>query len=263
MDAFETIIYEKSEAIAWLTLNRPDVLNAVNLQMRDELWTAFQAVRDDPDVAVLIIKGAGDRGFSAGADISEFGTAPSFVEARRARRERDLWGLMLGLEKILIAAIHGFALGAGLEMSLCCDLRIAAAARLGLPEVSLGYIPSAGGTQLLPRTVGPGVAMGMVLSGDAVDAEEALRLGLVHRVVPRERLYTEAEAWARKLAARPQLALRYAKEAISQGLSMTLAEGLALESRLATLVLTSDEAGRGLRRTQGSRSQSPGRNQRE
>lgn len=262
VDAFETIIYEKRDAIAWLTLNRPDVLNAVNLRMRDELWTAFQAVRDDPDVAVLIVKGAGGRGFSAGADISEFGTAPSFVDARRARRERDLWGLMLALDKIIIAAIHGFALGAGLEMSLCCDLRIAAAdARLGLPEVSLGYIPSAGGTQLLPRTISPGVAMGMVLSGDAVDAEEAFRLGLVHRVVPRERLYTEAEAWAQKLAARPQPALRYAKEVVTQGLSMTLAEGLALESHLATLLLASDEAARGLHRTQSSQTPSPGRNQ--
>lgn len=254
MNAFETIIYEKRDAVAWLTLNRPDVLNAVNLQMRDELWTAFQAVRDDPDVAVLIVKGAGERGFSAGADISEFGTAPSFAEARRARRERDLWGLMLDLDKIVIAAIHGFALGAGLEMSLCCDLRIAADdARLGLPEVSLGYIPSAGGTQLLPRTISPGVAMGMVLSGDAVDAEEALRLGLVHRVVPRERLYTEAEAWAQKLAARPQPALRHAKEAVTQGLSMTLAEGLALESHLATLLLATDEAARGLRQAQRNR----------
>ncbi len=242
MDAFDTIIYEKSDAIAWLTLSRPDVLNSVNLHMRDELWTAFQAVRDDPDVAVLIIKGAGDRAFSAGADISEFGTAPSFVDARRARHERDLWGLMLSLDKILIAAIHGFALGAGCEMSMCCDLRIASEdARLGLPEVNLGYIPSAGGTQLLPRTISPGIAMGMILSGDAIDAQEAHRLGLVHRVVPRQRLYDESEAWARKLAARPQLALRYAKEAVTQGLSMTLAEGLELESRLAALLRTSTQ----------------------
>jgi enoyl-CoA hydratase/carnithine racemase len=245
MTAFDTIVYEKSDAVAWLTLNRLDVLNAVNLHMRDELWTAFQAVRDDPDVAVLIIRGAGERAFSAGADVSEFGTAPSFVDARRARHERDLWGLMLSLDRVLIAAIHGFALGAGLEMSMCCDLRIAADdARLGLPEVNLGYIPSAGGTQLLPRTISPGVAMGMILSGDPVDADEALRLGLVHRVVPRDRLYPEAEAWARELAARPRLAMRYAKEAVTQGLSMTLSEGLELENRLATMLLASTQSTR-------------------
>ena len=248
MNPFQTIIYDKQGEVAWLTLNRPQVLNAVNLQMRDELWTVMEAVRDDPDLRVLIIRGAGERAFSAGADISEFGTAPSVVEARRARRERDLWGLMLSLPLPLIAAIHGFALGAGCEMSMCCDFRIASEdARLGLPEVSLGYIPSAGGTQLLPRTVSPGVAMGLILSGDAIDAQEALRVGLVQRVVPRERLYPEAEALARSLAARPGEALRWAKQAILQGLDLPLDQGLALEARLASLALASPEAATGLR----------------
>ena len=167
MDGFQTVIYEKRQGIAWLTLNRPRMLNAMNMAMRDELWTVMEAVRDDPDAGVLIIKGAGERAFSSGADISEFGTSPSYIEARRARRERDLWQLMLDLDKPLIAAIQGFALGAGCEMSMCCDLRIASEdARFGLPEVGLGYIPSAGGTQLLPRTVPPGVAMEMILSGE-------------------------------------------------------------------------------------------------
>src|SRR4030042_2757108 len=122
---FATLLYEKKDGIAWVTLNRPDTLNAVNLQMRDELWEVLRARRDDPEVGVAVFKGAGERAFSAGADISEFGTAPSVVEARRARRERDLWGLMLSLPLPLIAAIHGFALGAGCEMSMCCDFRIA------------------------------------------------------------------------------------------------------------------------------------------
>jgi enoyl-CoA hydratase len=247
VNPFQTIIYDKRGEVAWLTLNRPDVLNAVNLQMRDELWTVMEAARDDPDLRVLIIKGAGERAFSAGADISEFGTAPSVVEARRARRERDLWGLMLSLPLPLIAAIHGFALGAGCEMSMCCDFRIASEdARFGLPEVSLGYIPSAGGTQLLPRTISPGIAMGLVLSGDAIDAWEARRLGLVQRVVPRDRLYPEAEALARALAARPAEALRQAKQAALQGLDMPLDQGLALEARLASLALASREARTGL-----------------
>jgi enoyl-CoA hydratase len=234
---FQTVIFEKREGIAWLTLNRPHVLNAMNMQMRDELWTVMEAVRDDPDTRVLIVKGAGERAFSAGADVSEFGTAPSYVEARRARRERDLWQLMLDLDKPLIAAIHGYALGAGCEMSMCCDLRVASDdARLGLPEVKLGYIPSAGGTQLLPRTISPGVAMEMVLTGDDIDAATALGLGLVHRVVDRGRLYAEAEAWARGLMTRSPAVLRYAKEAVTRGLEVSLEEGLAMERRLARLL---------------------------
>ena len=234
----DTLLYEKRDGIAWVTLNRPEVLNAINIRMRDELWGVMHAVRDDPEVRVVIFKGAGERAFSAGADVSEFGTAPSYVESRRARRERDLWGLMLSLEKPLIAAIHGYALGAGIELPMCCDLRIASEdARLGLPEVSLGYIPSAGGTQTLPRHVPPGVAMHMILTGDPIDAGTALRHGLVQRVVPRERLYQEAESLARTLMSRGPLALRLAKRAVLEGLELPLAEGLALERRLAARAL--------------------------
>ena len=235
---FDTLLYDKQDGIAWITLNRPDVLNAINMRMRDELWDVVQAARDDPEVLVVIFKGAGERAFSAGADISEFGTAPSYVESRRARRQRDLWGLMLSLEKPLIAAIHGYALGAGIELPMCCDLRIASEdARLGLPEVSLGYIPSAGGTQTLPRHIPPGVAMHMILTGDPIDAQAALRHGLVQRVVPRQRLYQEAEALARTLMSRGPLALRLAKRAVLEGLDLPLAEGLALERRLAARAL--------------------------
>src|SRR3989454_4522235 len=235
----QTLLYETtSEALAWIPLNRPDVLNAINVQMRDDLWDLMHAVRDDPDVRVVIFKGAGDRAFSAGADISEFGTAPSYVEARRGRRERDLWGFMLSLDKVLIAAIHGFALGAGIELPMCCDLRIAAEdARLGLPEVGLGYIPSAGGTQTLPRHMPPGIAMSMILTGDPIDAQTAYRYGLVQRVVPRERLYEEAEALARKIMSQPQAAVQLAKRAVVEGVELPLAEGLALESRLAAQAL--------------------------
>ena len=235
---FDTLLYDKQDGIAWVTLNRPDLLNAINMRMRDELWDVVQAVRDDTEVQIVIFRGAGERAFSAGADISEFGTAPSYVESRRARRQRDLWGLILSLEKPLIAAIHGYALGAGIELPMCCDLRIASEdARLGLPEVSLGYIPSAGGTQTLPRHVPPGVAMHMILTGDPIDAGTALRHGLVQRVVPRERLYQEAESLARTLMSRRQLALRLAKRAVLEGLDLPLAEGLALERRLAARAL--------------------------
>ena len=240
MNEFATVIFEKREGIAWLTLDRPQVMNAMNTLMRDELWTVMEAVRDDPDTRVLIVRGAGERAFSAGADVGEFGTAPSYVEARLARRERDLWQLMLDLDKPLIAAIHGYALGAGCEMSMCCDLRVASEnARFGLPEVKLGYIPSAGGTQLLPRTVGPGIAMEMILTGDDIDAATALRLGLVHKVVARERLNDEAEVWARELLTRSPAVLRYAKEAVTRGLEVSLEEGLAMERRLGRLLTAS------------------------
>jgi len=246
--AFATLTYEKDGGIARVTLNRPETLNAVNLQMRDDLWEVLHALSEDPDVGVAVFKGAGERAFSAGADISEFGTAPSIVEARRARRERDVWGYMLAIEKPLIAAIHGFALGAGIELSMCCDLRIAAEdARIGLPEVTLGYIPSAGGTQLMPRIIRPGVAMGLILSGDAIDATEALRVGLVHRVVPRDRLYAEAERLARRLIGLSPLALRLAKAAVTQGLDLPLAEALDLEARLARQALAGGDAREGLR----------------
>jgi enoyl-CoA hydratase/carnithine racemase len=233
-----TLIYEKATGgLAWITLNRPEVLNAINMQMRDELWNLMHAVRDDPEVGVVIFKGAvlpGKDAFSAGADISEFGTAPSYVEARRARRERDLWGFMLSLDKVLIAAIHGFALGAGIELPMCCDFRIASEdARLGLPEVGLGYIPSAGGTQTLPRHLPPGIAMQMILTGDPIDAQTAFRYGLVQRVVPRDRLYPEAESLARKVLSRPAEAVRRAKRAVVEGMELPLAHGLALEAQLA------------------------------
>ncbi len=239
MDAFETIIFEKdAHGVGWLTLNRPDVHNAVNLRMRDELWTAFQAVRDDPDLRVLVIRGAGDRAFSSGADISEFGTAPSYVEARRARQERDVWALMLSLDCPLIAAIQGWALGAGLEMSLFCDIRLCSPdAKFALPEVDLGYIPSAGGTQTLARAIARGPAAEMILTGNLVDAQEAYRVGLVNRIVPREQLYDEAAALARRIVERPAAALRYARQAMVQGMDLPLPEGLALEARLALMNL--------------------------
>lgn len=232
----DLVLYEKQGRLARLTLNRPQALNAINLVMRDRLWEILHAVRDDPDVGVLLIDAAGERAFSAGADITEFGTAPSYIAARNARRQRDLWGLLLSLPQPVIAAVHGYAYGAGCEMSLCCDLRIGADdLRFALPEVTLGYIPSAGGTQLLPRVIPPGPAMAMILSGEPIDATEALRLGLLQRVVPHARLLNEARALAALLLSRPPAALALAKRAITGGLDLPLPQGLALETRLAAL----------------------------
>lgn len=179
--------------VATITLNRPDRLNAINLAMRDLLWTYLLACRDIPGVRVIVFRGEG-RAFSAGADISEFGTAPSLMEARRARLQRDLWWLLLTHPCKTIARMHGYCFGAGLELPLCCDVRVAAeGATFALPEVTLGYIPSAGGTQTLPRRVPPGVAAHLILSGEPVDTDAALRWGLVERVVPGDALDAEVE----------------------------------------------------------------------
>jgi len=233
MSPFETIIYRKQEAVAYVTLNRPQVLNVYNVRMRDELSEALCAVRDDPEVKVVILHGAGDRAFCAGADLNDFLTAPPPVFARLARWRRDLWGLFLSLPQPLIAALHGFVLGSGLEIALCCDLRIAAEdARFGLPEMGLGFIPAAGATQTLPRAIGRAQALYMLLTSDLLDAPQAQRLGLVNRVVPRARLLATAEQLAQHILALPEPAVRAAKEAVKRGMELSLREALDLEKRL-------------------------------
>ena len=165
--------------VATVTLNRPERLNAIDLEMRDLLWEHLRACAEIPEVGVILFRGEG-RAFSAGADISEFGTAPSVMAARSARHERDLWWLLLNHRCVTIARMHGFCFGAGLELPLCCDVRIASDdATFALPEVTLGYIPSAGGTQTLPRLIPPAIAASMILTGEPIDSEDALRWGLV------------------------------------------------------------------------------------
>ena len=223
--------------IAWITLDRPERLNAVHMAMRDQLWDLLTLLRDDPAVRVAVFAGAGDRAFSAGADVTEFGTAPSLMAARGSRQERDLWGLMAGLRIPLLAAMHGYVYGAGLELSMYCDLRIAAEdTRLALPEVTLGYIPSAGGTQTVARAIGRSEALRMVTTGEPLDAAEAYAVGLVHEVVPLGDLDARALARAEHLASLPSDALRATKRAVVDGIDLPLAEGLRLEARLAGIV---------------------------
>jgi len=234
VNGFKTLIYEKKEAIASVTLNRPEALNVYNIQMRDGLYEVLSAIKDDDEVRVGIFKGAGERAFCAGADLSEFLTAPSPTEARRIRFERDVWGLFLSIPQPLIAAVHGYVLGSGIEIALCCDIRIASDdAKFGLPEVGLGIIPAAGATQTLPRTIGRAKALEMLLTNRWIDAEEALQIGLVNNVVPKDRLLQVAEELAEKIASHDPLAVRNAKQAVIRGLELPLAEGLELEKRLA------------------------------
>lgn len=237
------ILYDKPiDGVASITLNRPEALNAINMAMRDELWTYVQAAQLDPDVRVLVIRGEGPRAFSAGADISEFGSAPSLHESREARRLRDLWALLEDLPIPTIAALHGFCFGAGIELPLYCDLRIAADdTRIALPEVTLGYIPSAGGTQLMPRIAPPGVASGLILTGDPIDAQQALTWGIVHRVVPAHELDTAVFAFAERLAdADPGIAAAV-KRSIRRGLDLPMSTAIrqdALTARRLTNTLS-------------------------
>jgi enoyl-CoA hydratase len=233
MSGFEVIIYQKQDGIGHVTLNRPEALNAYNLQMRDELYQVLGAIKDDPEVEVVIFKGAGEKAFCAGADLTEFLTAPPPVAARQVRWERDVWGLFLSITKPFIAALHGYVLGSGIEIALCCDIRLASEdARFGLPEPGLGIIPAAGGSQTLPRTIGRAGALEILLSGRWVTAGEACRLKLVNRVVSRAELLPEAERLAGRIKAHNVLAVSYAKQAVIQGLDLSLEEGLELEAKL-------------------------------
>ncbi len=248
MSAFETIIYEKKDGIAYVTLNRPEVMNRHNTRMRDDMYQVLTAIKDDPDVMVAVFKGAGERAFCVGADLSEFGTAPPPVMARQVRFERDIWGLFPKLKQPLIAAVHGYALGSGVEIACFCDIRIASEdAVFGLPEVSLGMIPAGGGTQTVPRIIGIGRTLEIFLTGKRIDAKEAHRIGLVNLVVSREELYPKVDEMAKKIASRGPIAVRCAKEAINRGIELTLDEGLALERKLARIVAKTEDAAEGVR----------------
>ena len=230
MSAFETLIYEKEDALALVTLNRPRVLNAFNIQMRDDLFEVLSAIRDDDEVRVALVRGSGEKAFCAGADLSEFLTAPSPVAARQIRFNRDVWGLLLSIPQPLVAVLHGYVLGSGIEMALCCDLRIASDdAQFGLPEVELGIIPAAGGTQTLPRAVGRASALEMLLTGRRIDAMEALQRKLVNRVVPAEELMETARRMAEKITVYDPDIIKRIKKAIVRGMDLPLAQALDLE----------------------------------
>lgn len=234
MNGFETIIFEKVGHVAYITLNRPETLNAHSVQMRDDMVEALGAIIDDDEVRVTILKGAGDRAFCTGADLSEFLTAPPPTAAREVRFDRDLWGLLLSVPQPIIAALHGYVLGSGIEMAVCCDLRFASDdARFGLPEMGLGMIPAAGGTQTVPRAMGLAKALEMTLTNRWIDADAALAAGLVNRVVPREALSGLAEETALKIAESDSELMRRAKRAIWLGLDLPLAQGLELEARIS------------------------------
>jgi enoyl-CoA hydratase/carnithine racemase len=241
---YENILLEKKNAIAYVTVNRPKVLNALNMATMEELRAAFTEIKSDALIRVAILTGAGEKAFVAGADIAELAKQDAVSGKEYTHRGQAVLDLIENLGKPVIACINGFALGGGCELAMACTMRLASEnAKLGQPEVKLGIIPGYGGTQRLPRLVGKGLAMQMVLTGETITAQEAHRIGLVNEVIAAAELIPRAEAIAAKIIANAPLAVQYAMEAVNKGMEMTLAEGLFLEAALfGVCCATSDKA---------------------
>ena len=245
---YETLLYEKRDGLGYLTLNRPEKLNALNRKVMDELDACFRNFREDSEVKVVILTGAGEKAFAAGADIKELAELSPVEGKEFARRGQGVLDGIENLGKPVIAAVNGFALGGGCELALACTLRIASeTARFGQPEAKLGMIPGYAGTQRLPRLVGKGRALELLLSGEPIPAQEAYRLGLVNQVVEPQNLITAAEALARKIMVNAPLAVRFALEAVNHGLQMTQEEGQFLEATLFGLCCATEDMKEGTR----------------
>jgi enoyl-CoA hydratase len=230
---FKNLLTKKSDGIGWITINRPDKLNAMNIETIEELKTAFRDFEHDTEVKAVILTGAGEKAFVAGADISEFVRLDAELGSHFSRQGQALTRAIENYPKPVIAAVNGYALGGGTEIALACHIRLASEnAKLGQPEVKLGIIPGYGGTQRLARLVGKGKAMEMILSGRIIEAREAGEVGLINRVVPAAELLSAAEAMAKEIIKNAPLALAYSIEAINQGLDMTLDDGLELEAQI-------------------------------
>jgi enoyl-CoA hydratase len=244
---FENILLEKKNAIAYVTVNRPKVLNALNAATLEELRAAFTDIGSDAAIRVAILTGAGEKAFVAGADISELAKQEPVPVKEYTLRNQSVLALIENLGKPVIACINGFALGGGCELAMACTMRLASEnAKLGQPEVKLGVIPGLGGTQRLPRLVGKGMAMQLVLSGEMISAQEAHRIGLVNEVTAAAELIPRAEAIAQKIIANAPLAVQYAMEAVNRGLEMNLPEGMYLEAVLFGLCSASEDKKEGI-----------------
>jgi enoyl-CoA hydratase/carnithine racemase len=246
--SYETLLYEQREGIAYVSIHRPEKLNALNNRVMAELKTCFEAIQSNDEVRAVILQGAGERAFVAGADIGELSLLDSQRGKEASRRGQELADLIENLGKPVIAAIHGYALGGGCELAMACTLRIASEdARFGQPEVKIGIIPGYGGTQRLPRLVGKGRALEMILTGEPITAQEAFRMGLVNCVVPKKDLIATAEALARKIMANAPLAVNLSIEAVNHGLEMSQREGEFLEAELFGLCCATEDMKEGTR----------------
>ena len=240
---YATLNLEKRDGVAWITLNRPEALNAINDEIREGLAVTMEALDQDDAIRVVVVRSAGPRAFSVGADIKEVRPAETAIEARE-RLARSAWSeAVAACSKPVIASIHGYCLGGGMELALACDVRIAAAgAVFALPEIDLGLLPGGGGTQRLARLVGLGRALDLILSGDRLDASRAYELGLVTRISACvDTLVADTDSLALRLAAKPAQALKLIKEAVVAGCDLPLGEGLKLERNLFSLLLSTED----------------------
>ena len=238
----ENVRLEKKNKTAYVTIDRPKVLNALNMATMQELHQVFTELKDDKEIRVVILTGGGEKAFVAGADINELAKNDAVQAKAYTHRGQAVLDLIENLGKPVIACINGFALGGGCEIAMACTMRLASEnAKLGQPEVKLGIIPGYGGTQRLPRLVGTGLAMQMVLTGEMISAQEAHRIGLVNEIVPADRLIPRAEEIAGKVIGMAPLAIQYCMEAVNQGMNMTLQEGLFLEATLFGLCCATED----------------------
>ena len=244
---YATLLYEKKETIGILTINRPKKMNALSNQMISEMKAALEKIEQDDTLRVLILTGAGGKAFVAGADIKELVIRDAGLGRKVSKERQDLFSRIENLAIPVIAAVNGYALGGGLELALACSIRICSErAQFGAPEVKLGIIPGDGGTQRLPKLVGLGRAMEMILSGDFIDAQEAYRIGLANKVVPHENLMEKTLDLAGKIASRPPLAVQFAKEAVNRSVGSGIESGYALESFLHALSCTTEDKKEGV-----------------
>jgi enoyl-CoA hydratase len=236
------VVYEKKDAIAYVTVNRPKVLNALNTPTWKDLRAAFEDARDDTSVRGVILTGAGDKAFIAGADISELAHVAAFEAEQSSRFGQEVLDLVENLGKPVIAAVNGFALGGGCETAMACTIRIAVdSAKFGQPEVGLGLVPGGGGTQRLPRLVGKGRALQLILSGEMISAQEAYRIGLVNEIVPAAELIGRAESILKRITANAPIAVKLSLEAVNKGLETSQTQGLLLEASYFGLCASTED----------------------
>ena len=245
---YETLLYEKADGIAKVTLNRPEALNALNSTVYNELYDVFESIENDDEVRVVILTGSGEKAFAAGSDVAEMANMDPIAAQKFMATIRKASDRIYNLTKPVIAAISGYALGGGCELAMCCDLRLASEkARFGQPEINLGLIPGASGTQRLPRLIGVAKAKEMIYLGDMIDAATALNLGLVNKVVPPESLMDEAMEWAKKLASKSSPVLAMAKMAINTGIDTDINSGLNMEARCDALCFATEDQKEGMK----------------
>jgi len=245
--AYNNILYEEKDKIGIITINRPTKLNALNVETINELFDVLGKIKPDENIWCVIITGSG-KAFVAGADVAELAALTSYAAEEKMLKGQDLYSRIENLGKPVIAAINGFALGGGCEMAIACTIRIASDdAKIGLPEISLGIMPGYGGTQRLPRLIGKGNALGILLTGEAISAQEAYRIGLVNAVYPKDQIMNAALELAKKITSKSPISTRAIIEVVNNGLETPFCEALKLEAKLFRMIITTEDAQEGLR----------------